>query len=104
MRSGMVQFLVAVCVFCTAAPASGQADKLQPLHLPAAQTDGGAPLMQALRQRHTTREMKTEKLPPQVMANLLWAAFGINRTQTGQRTAPSAMNSQEVDVYAAQIG
>ena len=36
-----------------------------------------------------------------MLANLLWAAFGINRPETGQRTAPSAMNSQEVDIYAA---
>lgn len=97
----MVQFLVAACVVCTTELASAQFDKLQTLRLPAAQTDGGMPLMQALRQRHTTREIKPEKLPPQVTANLLWAAFGINRTQTGQRTAPSAMNSQEVDLYAA---
>lgn len=57
--------------------------------------------METLRQRRTAREFKPDHLPSQVLANLLWAAFGINRPQTGQRTAPSAMNSQEVDVYAA---
>jgi nitroreductase len=57
--------------------------------------------MEALRQRHTTREFKPEKLSPRLLGNLLWAAFGINRPQTGQRTAPSAMNSQEVEIYTA---
>jgi SagB-type dehydrogenase family enzyme len=75
--------------------------ELKPLILPAPQTDGGKPLMQALKDRHSTREFSSEKLPPQVLANLLWAAFGINRPDTGKRTAPSAMNWQEIDVYVA---
>jgi SagB-type dehydrogenase family enzyme len=75
--------------------------ELKPFILPAPQTDGGKPLMQALKDRHSTREFSFEKLPPQVLANLLWAAFGINRPDTGKRTAPSAMNWQEMDVYVA---
>ena len=74
---------------------------LKPFMLPAPQTDGGMPLMQALKVRHSTREFSSEKLPPQVLANLLWAAFGINRPDAGKRTAPSAMNWQEIDVYVA---
>ena len=42
-----------------------------------------------------------EKLPVQVLGNLLWAAFGINRPDTGHRTAPSAVNWQEIDIYVA---
>jgi SagB-type dehydrogenase family enzyme len=57
--------------------------------------------MQVLKERHSTREFSPEQLPPQVLANLLWAAFGINRPDTGKRTAPSAMNWQEIDVYVA---
>jgi SagB-type dehydrogenase family enzyme len=57
--------------------------------------------MQALKDRQSTREFGPQKLPPQVLANLLWAAFGINRPDTGKRTAPSAMNMQEIDVYVA---
>jgi nitroreductase len=75
--------------------------ELKPIILPAPQTDGGRPLMQVLRDRHTTREFSPDKLPPQVLANLLWAAFGINRPDSGKRTAPSAMNWQEIDVYVA---
>ena len=57
--------------------------------------------MQALQQRRTTREILPDKLPPQVLANLLWAGFGINRPESEHRTAPSAMNSQEMDLYVA---
>jgi nitroreductase len=69
--------------------------------LPAPQTSGGKPLMEVLKARHSTREFSSQKLPAQVLANLLWAAFGINRPDTGKRTAPSAMNWQEIDVYVA---
>ena len=82
-------------------PALTLGQELKPLILPAPQTDGGKPLMQALKDRHSTREFSPEKLSPQVLANLLWAAFGINRPDTGKRTAPSAMNWQEIDVYVA---
>jgi nitroreductase len=77
------------------------ADELKPVALPPPQMEGGKPLMETLRERRTTREFKPDRLPPQLLANLLWAAFGINRPQTGQRTAPSAMNSQEVELYVA---
>jgi SagB-type dehydrogenase family enzyme len=82
-------------------PALTLGQELKPLILPAPQTDGGKPLMQALKERHSTREFSSEKLSPQALANLLWAAFGINRPDTGKRTAPSAMNWQEIDVYVA---
>jgi len=36
-----------------------------------------------------------------VLSNLLWAAFGINRPDSGKRTAPTAMNMQEIDIYVA---
>ena len=73
----------------------------EPPPLPPPQVTGGKPLMEALQQRRTIREFKTDPLPPQVMANLLWAGFGINRPATGHRTTPSAMNSQEIDIYVA---
>lgn len=76
------------------------AQDLKPIQLPKPQTDGGRPLMQVLKDRKTTREFSSEKLPLQVLSNLLWAAFGINRP-SGQRTAPSAVNWQEIDLYVA---
>jgi nitroreductase len=72
----------------------------QDITLPAPKTDGGKPLMQVLKERHSTREFGSEKLAPQVLSNLLWAAFGLNRAD-GHRTAPSAMNWQEIDLYVA---
>jgi nitroreductase len=81
-----------------------KAEELKPIPLPAPQTEGGKPLMQALQQRRTNRELQPDKLPVQVLANLLWAGFGINRPENGHRTAPSAMNSQEVDLYVALPG
>jgi SagB-type dehydrogenase family enzyme len=76
------------------------AQELNPIVLPPPQTSGGRPLMQVLKDRHSTREFSSEKLPPQVLSNLLWAAFGVNRPD-GKRTAPSAMNWQEIDIYVA---
>ena len=93
-----VRWLLVLLFFC---PALTLGQELKSVNLPAPQTDGGMPLMQALKNRHSTREFSSEKLPPQVLANLLWAAFGINRPDEGKRTAPSAMNWQEIDVYVA---
>src|SRR5271157_1083713 len=77
------------------------AQELNPVPLPPPQTSGGRPLMQVLKDRHTSREFSTQKLPAQVLSNLLWAAFGVNRPDSGKRTAPSAMNWQEIDIYVA---
>jgi nitroreductase len=70
------------------------------ISLPPPQTEGGKPLMQALKERRTTRSFAGQPLAPQVLSNLLWAAWGINRPD-GHRTAPSARNWQEIDVYVA---
>ena len=69
-----------------------------PIMLPAPQMDGGKPLMQALKARQSAREFSADKLPAQTLANLLWAAWGINRPD-GRRTAPSASNRQEIEIY-----
>jgi nitroreductase len=52
-------------------------------------------------ERRSTRTFSSQPLPGQVMSNLLWAAFGINRPESGGRTAPSASNRQEIDIYVA---
>jgi nitroreductase len=88
---------VILAVAALAAP-SGFSEDLSPVTLPAPQTDGGAPLMQALKHRATSRVFAPEPLPPQTLSNLLWAAFGVNRPAEGMRTAPSAHNRQEIDV------
>jgi len=80
-------------------PASGES--LTMMALPPAQTTGGLPLMEALRQRHSAREFRPDALTQQQLSDLLWAACGLNRDALGGRTAPSAMNAQEVDLYVA---
>jgi len=61
---------------------------------------GGKPLMQALNERHSSRNFIDKELTHQQLADLLWAANGINRPD-GRRTAPSARNRQEIDIYLA---
>jgi len=70
----------------------------QNIDLPASQKTGGMPLMEALAKRSTARAFDSKELSPQQLANLLWASFGINRPD-GRRTAPSARNFQETDIY-----
>jgi len=70
------------------------------IKLPPPKTEGGMPLMEALKVRKSGREFSSEKLPLPVLSNLLWAAWGVNRPD-GHRTAPSARNMQEIDVYVA---
>ncbi|MGA3014581.1 MAG: SagB/ThcOx family dehydrogenase [Bacteroidales bacterium] len=65
------------------------------------QKDGGMPLMKALNNRHTSREFAGKDLSAQQLSNLFWAACGFNRPGEKKRTAPSAMNNQEIDVYVA---
>jgi len=73
--------------------------ELPPIQLPAPQIQGGKPLMEALRDRRSTRSFLPDDLPLQTLSNLLWAGFGVNRPESGHRTAPSAVNWQEVDIY-----
>ena len=57
--------------------------------------------MQALKERESSRVFSDKELSQQMLSDLLWAAFGINRPESGKRTAPSAHNMQEIDVYVA---
>ena len=87
------------------APAPDPAPDLQPLILVKPETDSGKSVLAALQARRTTRSIRADKLPPQMLSNLLWAAFGVNRPSASfgkpGRTAPSASNSQEIDLYVA---
>jgi len=87
-----------LAAICFSAVASAQA--LKPVQLPTPQMTGGRPLIEVLKDRKSTREFGSDTLTPQTLSNLLWAAFGINRPD-GRRTAPSAMNWQEVSIYVA---
>jgi nitroreductase len=70
----------------------------QSIELPAPRKTGGMPLMEALAKRATVREFDTTNISIQQLSDLLWASFGVNRPD-GRRTAPSASNKQEIDIY-----
>jgi hypothetical protein len=62
---------------------------------------GGKPLMQALSERHATRDFSDKPISPEILSDLLWATWGINRPD-GHRVAPTAKNKQEVLIYVAK--
>lgn len=95
LAAGWVLTLLLIC------PTFTFAEELKPIQLLKPQVDSGRPLMQVLKDRRSSREFSNEKLPVQVLSNLLWAAFGVNRPDSGKRTAPSAVNWQEIDIYVA---
>ncbi|MBY6239895.1 SagB/ThcOx family dehydrogenase [Methylosinus sp. Sm6] len=79
-------------------PVRGEA--LAQIALPAAHKEGGMPLMEALGKRRSTREFAPAELPLPLLSDLLWAACGVNGPD-GLRTAPSALDAREVDLYVA---
>jgi SagB-type dehydrogenase family enzyme len=81
-------------------PVPVHGDSASTIALPAVDRRGGMPLMEALAARRSSREFAPDALPLPLLAGLLWAAYGVNRPD-GHRTAPSAINAQEVDVYVA---
>ena len=99
MKSGKSVLGIA-CAMMAGSALWAAAQELQDINLPPPRMEGGKPLMQALKERQTSRAISTNKLPVQVVSDLLWAAAGINRPDSGKRTAPSAKNWQEVEVYA----
>jgi len=92
-------FILASLFFNSALTTAGVLPTIQLLP---PQTEGGKPLMQALKERKSMRSFSTKELPLQVLSDLLWAASGINRPDTGGRTAPTAKNMQEIDIYVAK--
>lgn len=99
-------FLKTVPAFAViASTKSTLAQELKPIQLVKPQKEGGKSVLAALQERKTTRNISKEKLPPQMLSNLLWAAFGVNRENASfgkpGRTAASASNSQEIDLYVA---
>ena len=100
MRKGLH---LAFCLSLLLGAGFAQAPSEQPkeIKLLAPETSGGRPLMQCLKERQTQREFSAKELPLQVLSNLLWAADGVNRPDSGKRTAPSAVNWQNIDIYVA---
>lgn len=87
--------LLLLCLFISVATFA--ADKV--IRLPKPSLNRNSEVMQAFANRHSTREYAARALTLTDLSDLLWAANGINRQGEGKRTAPSAMNKQDVDVY-----
>ncbi len=97
----MRHMLFPATVVMLAACSSGvPAQAPKDIALPAPVMTGGRPLMDVLAERQTGREYAERELSAQDLSNLLWAAWGVNR-EDGRRTAPSARNWQEIDLYVA---
>jgi len=77
------------------------AETQEPIKLLAPDFSKGKSLMESLKERKSTRSFSERDIPLKVLSNLLWAAFGINRPESSLRTAPSARNMQEIDIYVA---
>lgn len=83
-------------------PVTVHAEGTAAIQLPAPRTEGGKPLMQALKERKSRRSFDPKELSLQELSDMLWAASGVNRPDSGMRTAPTAKNMQEIDVYVAK--
>ncbi len=90
--------LFAVAAALVATLGAVAAELPPPVDLPKPKLDVSTTLVDALRARRSTREFAPTPLPAQAVADLLWAAWGVNR-EDGRRTAPSAKNWQEIDLY-----
>jgi SagB-type dehydrogenase family enzyme len=93
----MKKIIIQFCFAIIATSLFAQGTKVIVLNAP--DTTKGLPVMKALSQRASATKWDTATLKLQDMSDLLWAANGINRKSTGKRTAPSAMNAQDIDVY-----
>jgi len=106
-RTFLKKAVVTVPAFATLGASDfGFAQDLQPITLPKPEKDGGKSVLASLQERKTIRNISPDPLPLQTVSNLLWAAFGVNRPEGGLRgksgrTAASASNSQEIDLYVA---
>jgi len=81
-------------------PEPAKGSSADTIALPPPETHGGLPLMEALERRRSAREFAADALPLALLSSLLWAAYGRNRS-SGGRTAPSALDAQEIDVVLA---
>ncbi len=76
--------------------------EMKVIKLEAVSRGRGMSLMKALEGRESVREFASQEVSSGDLSDLLWAANGINRPEFGYRTAPSAMNAQEIDLYVCR--
>ena len=89
-------FMFVLTVYCT----SEEQSKFDVIKLLKPKLQSGKLLMQALNDRKSIRTFSPKELPAQLLSNLLWAGFGVNR-KDGKHTAPTAVNAQNIIIYVA---
>ena len=102
MKTKLIFKILSVAVFLLIYSTAICAEEIRTIKLLLPQMDGGKPLMRALKERKSMREFASRELTPQALSDLLWAACGINRPDSGGRTAPTAKNMQEIDLYVVK--
>ncbi|MCL2220441.1 MAG: SagB/ThcOx family dehydrogenase [Chitinispirillia bacterium] len=90
--------ILTAALLCAAFSLAGAHD-LKPIQLKKPDMARKGTLMDALSKRQSVREYGSKMITDQELSDLLWAANGINRPAEGKRTAPSAMNVQDIDIY-----
>ena len=96
MRNMRLIIILGMALICISATVDAQF--IERIQRPPAQTSGGMPLMEALQNRKSQRSFSSRELSDQQLSDLLWAAYGINRPD-GFRTVPSARSYNEFDIY-----
>lgn len=91
----LVSIVFIVCLWVS----TMNAQNLSKIMLPAPTADRGASVMKALAERQSRRAFSSKAISLADLSDLLWAANGVNRPADGKRTAPSALNKQDIDVY-----
>ncbi len=90
---------IACMTMLMAATSCKAQDRIQ---LPEPSKNSNVTLMQALQNRHSSREFSDKQISDEVLSTVLWAACGVNRPSEGKLTVPSAMNAQDIQVYVVR--
>lgn len=100
-KSLLMLFVICICSCSNATNKTTNKENgdIGTIKLNAPNLDRSETVMQALAKRKSTKESSDKELSLQDLSDLVWAANGINRPESGKRTAPSAMNKQDVKVY-----
>lgn len=99
VRITINRFILLLSVVVANSICAQESSVVETIKLNAPNKQRGESVMQALAKRQSTRTFSEKQLSLQDLSDLLWAANGINRPESGKRTAPSAMNKQDVKIY-----
>ncbi len=88
-------FIITILIFISTAIFAQE----EILNLPEPKKEGGKPLMEALNERSSARNFRNQEMPMQKLSDMLWAAFGINRSESGKRTAPTSRDVRDINIY-----